>query len=354
VPTGVHQLLPVFSYGDAIGAATLRTQAILRGLGFRSETFAGLVDQRLAAHARGAGELLDALQPGDAVIYRLSIGSPLAQQVERCGARLVIVYHNITPPEFYRGTSLEVTLRLEQGRRDLRRLAPLADLVIADSSFNLAEARAAGARRFAVVPPPIDLTRLAPRPSHPSDPPSVLFVGRVAPNKRHDTLLRAVAALRATAVPDARLVIAGSADDTGSYLERLRDLAERLGISDAVELDGRRLSDTEISRRYARAAVFACASDHEGFGIPLVEAMAFEVPVAAYAAGAVPETVGGAGLLLHDRDPLVWAACIARLIRDQELRRGLVAAGRQRVAELSEPVIAEKLATALGDAGIEP
>ena len=350
----VHQLLPVFSYGDAIGAATLRTQAMLHGLGYRSETFAEVIDPRLQRSARPAAELLASLQDGDAVLYRLSIGSPLASLVERSGARRVIVYHNITPARYFGGTNPRVTYWLERGRGDLRRLAPIADLVIGDSTYNLDEAVEAGARHGAVVPPPADLERLLPHASQPSTPPTVVFVGRMAPNKRHDTLVRALVALRATEVVDARLALVGTADDTSTYLTRLRTLVSSLGVEDAVDIVAERVTDSQVAARYATAAVFATASEHEGFCVPLVEAMAFDVPVVAYAAGAVPETAGGAALLLDDRDPLLWAAALARAIGDSRVRDMLIKRGRSRLQDFAPAVVQRRLGDALRGAGITP
>jgi glycosyltransferase involved in cell wall biosynthesis len=350
----VHQLLPVFSYGDAIGGAVLQMRGMLRRLGYRSAIYADLIDRRLGREARPAAELAGRMGRDDVLVYHLSIGSPLARLVEATPARRVIVYHNLTPPEFYRGTSPRVVYWLERGERELHRLAPLADLVVGDSTYNLEAPLAAGARRHTVIPPPVDLGRLAPRPSAPGCPPVVLFVGRIAPNKRQEELIRVIAAARATTLPEARLVLAGSADDTGGYLAGLRSLAERLGVAGAVEIPGRRLSDAELGERYAAASVFACASDHEGFCIPLLEAMAFSVPVVARAAGAVPETLGEAGLLVASRDPLVWAELLARAAGDRRLRDQLAAAGRRRLADFSEEAITARLAEALRGIGAGP
>ncbi|HEX3604885.1 MAG TPA: glycosyltransferase [Candidatus Dormibacteraeota bacterium] len=327
-------------------------RSMLRGLGFRSEIFADLIDRRVAREARPADELARRTGDGSTLLYHLSIGSPLARMVEGFEGPRVLVYHNITPPDFYRGTSPRVVYWLERGERELRRLAPLADLVIGDSTYNLEAPLAAGARRHAVVPPPVDLSRLAPRAARPARPPVVLFVGRLAPNKRQEELIRVLAALRATAAPDARLVLAGSADDTGGYLAGLRRLAERLGVADAVDIPARRLSDVELGAHYAAASAFACASDHEGFCIPLLEAMAFSVPVVAHAAGAVPETLGDAGVLVRDRDPLVWAGLLGRVLTDQRLRATLTAAGRRRLEDFSTAATTRRLEAALREIGV--
>jgi len=348
----VHQVLPVYSWGDAIGGAVQRTQQILRALGFRSETFAQVHDPRL--QARPAAELPEAAAADDAVVYHLSIGSPVADLFAQCQARKVIVYHGITPAEYYAATSAEVTYWLERGREELRRLVAAADLVIADSKHNLDECAPFGPRRAAVIPPPVDLERLRPRPAVPERPPRILFVGRTAPNKRHDTLLRALAALRATAISDARLHVVGSSFDTGTYLRRLRDLAERLGVDQALDMTGEHAGDAEVADAYARASIFACASAHEGFCVPLVEAMAFHVPIVALSRTAVPDTLDGAALLLDDRDPLIWAGALARGVLDHGLRAELIARGRRRLDDFAESAIAQRLSAALTEAGITP
>ena len=350
--TAVHQLLPVFSIGDAIGGAVLGTQSMLRDLGFESRIYAELYDERLAAKTLPADRILDDVNRDDAVLYHLSIGSAVADIFEDVRARRCIVYHNITPPAYYRTVNPRVTSWLEQGREDLARLAPVVDLVIGVSAFNLEDVKRLGARRCAVVPPPADLERLRPRPSQPADPPFVLFVGRIAPNKRIEELIRMVAALRATTMPDARLVIAGSAEDTDVYVAGLRDFAQELGVAVSVDLSGRRRDDAEIGDLYASAAVFACASEHEGFCVPLLEAMAFEVPIVALAAGAVPDTLDSAGILLGTRDPLLWGAVVDRLVRDTDLRSRLMTAGRRRLSDFSDGAVRNALAQALRMAGI--
>jgi len=352
----VHQLLPVFSYGDAIGGATVRTQRMLRKLGYRSEIFAGLIDRRFAGSAFPAADLLtpSALDPGDAVLYRLSVGSPLARTFESLPARRVLWFHNITPPEYFRQVSETVAYWTERGWNDLRRLAPRVDGVIADSSFNLREAQQAGGG--ADVPgwvvPIFDVARLRPRASHPTAPPTILFVGRVAPSKCHEDLIRAVAALRATGHPEARLTMLGTADDCKPYLTSLQRLIAQVDVGDAVALTGKRSTDAEVAAAYASATLFASASEHEGFCVPLLEAMAFGVPVVAHDAGAVAETIGGAGLVLDSKDPLVWAEAFGRVIDGGDLRQGLVAAGRHRLGDFDDGHSEARLREALHGLGL--
>ena len=349
----VHQLLSDFAVGDAIGTITLQTRTMLRSLGFASEIYANVIDDGLRHEARPAARIDEDLGHTDAVIYRLSIGSPLARRVARLRNPRVIVYHNITPPAYFRAANPRVAQRLQAGREELAMLVPRVDLCIGDSAFNAEEMRLLGAHRGAVVPPLVDLQRLHPRPSQPQAAPLLVCVSRVAPNKCHDDLIRALAALRRTAQPDARLAIVGRSTDTEDYVAALRRLAADLGVADAVDWPGR-LDDAEVGDLYARAAVYLCASEHEGFCVPLLEAMAFDVPIVAYAAAAVPDTLGGAGILLRNKEPLLWAATIDRVVSDTALRQVMIDRGRRRLEDFSAGTIRRQLQDALGSIGVVP
>jgi glycosyltransferase involved in cell wall biosynthesis len=349
--TAIHQLLPVFSPGDAIGQAVQRMRSAFQQAGFGSETFAEEIHQRLQGEARPAAELEAAVAPGDVVVYHLSIGSGSTRLFARLGCRRVIVYHNVTPSRYFEEASPRVAYWLEQGRRDLARLAPTVELGVGDSAYNAEELTAAGCPATLVIPPPVDLARLSPRPARAAHPARLIFVSRLAPNKRQEDLIRVLAALRAGGQPEATLVLPGGWDDTETYVAGLHRLARELEVADAVELPGR-LGDRELGDLYAGAAVAVCASEHEGFGMHLLEAWAFDLPLVARAAAAVPETVGDAGILLRSADPLVWAAVVDRVIRDGKLRGALVERGRRRLRDFSDAALRDRVAELLERLGL--
>jgi L-malate glycosyltransferase len=348
VPAAVHQLVPVLARGDAISGCVLRFQRLLRAQGIASQVFASLTDPALRSRARPVQQLHDALDRDDAVMYHLSIGSRLAAIFAALPARRVVYYHNVTPAESLDGASPILAHHLRWGRADLALLARIADLGIAPSAFSAAELRAAGARRVAVVPLAADVQRLAPRRSTPAAAPVLLFVGRFAPHKRQDFLIRVLAGLKGTHAPDATLVLAG-APEVPRYIRALEEFAARLGVRDAVSMHAGRLDDRAVADLYARASAFLCASDHEGFCVPVLEAMSFSVPVLAYADGAVAETVGGAGVVLQDRDPLVWSQLAWRLSSDDRVRERLVGAGSARLLDFSDRAISARLVSALAE-----
>lgn len=349
--TAIHQLIPTFSYGNAIGEATLGMQSLLRRLGFESEIFADLIDRRVHRHARSTEEL-PTLGAEDGLIYHLSIGANTARVFRASRAKQILVYHNITPPQYYDEINPRVAYWLRQGHIDLSELAPTAALCIADSPFNANELRSYGARRITVLAPHVDLDRLHPRPATPAAPPTILFVGRIAPNKKQEDLIRALAAMQTTSVSNARLVLAGGREDTEGYASSLADLATRLNVNNRVEFSPPGLSDAALTNYYATASVFACASEHEGFCMPLVEAMAFSVPVVAFRAGAVPETVGDAGVIIDTKDPFVWADILQTVICDESLRQILIAAGHARLDAINKDRSSRKLSDALSSIGL--
>jgi glycosyltransferase involved in cell wall biosynthesis len=275
---------------------------------------------------------------------------------------LVVDYHNITRPELQEDWDPEPARRSTQALGQLRRLAPRAALGIADSAFNEGDLRAAGCRRTAVVPVLVDLARLDEVP----DPlverrlaarregggADWLFVGRVVSSKAPHDLVKALWAYRRLYDPAARLHLVGSTPSR-PYLVALRRFAAQLGLSDAVRVAGE-VSDAALAAYYRAADVLVCTSRHEGFGIPLIEAMAAGVPVVALATSAVPDTVGPAGILVDRPEPALVAAAVARVLGDGELRRRLVEAGRARAAlhrlDVSGPHAVEILASVAGRA----
>lgn len=348
----VHQLVPVLTVGDGVSGAALRFRDLLRRSGYASEIYAELIHPNLKREARPAADLPEQARAEDGVIYHLSMGSPLAAVFARLSARQIVFYQNVTPPESMNGASPVFVHHLRWGRADLAVLAPRTTLGLAASEFSAKELRGAGARRVAVVQLPLNLTRLRPRRATPSPDVLLLFVGRFAPHKRQDVLIRVLAALRATHAPRARLVLIGS-DDLPAYIRALREFADTLGVGATVRIETR-LSDRALGDLYAKASVFLCASDHEGFCLPVLEAMSFSVPVVAHVAGAVAETVGDGGLLLEDRDPLVWAELAWRLATDVAIRERFIYAGLRRLTHFSDAAISEQLVGALTSIGLRP
>ena len=341
--TALHQLLPSYARRDAIGSHALRLQALLQGAGYASEVFATWRDD-----APGPSLPLSALRsrPGErtVLLYHLSTGSEVATLVAERREPLVVDYHNITPSAVFGRWEPTIGPELAQGRRQLAELADRAALAVADSAYNASECREAGYRRAEVAPILLDVDALVSEVDHTAlqrlgDERAAqggkdwLFVGRLAPHKAQHDVIKAFAAYRRAYDPHARLTFVGG-PSSHSYLRALEGCVTTLGLDEAVRIRGS-VSSGELAAHYASADVFTCLSDHEGFCVPLLEAMAYGLPVVAYAAAAVPETLGGAGLLLPRKDPATVAAACHRVGTDQVLADRLAAAGRARLARFS-------------------
>lgn len=337
----IHQVLVSASPGDAITNSAFELRELLRQVG-PSDIYARNI------HPWIADEVLDlakyyatsSVYPRDDVIlYHASIGDPevhgfVADRPER----LILVYHNISPAEAFAPYEPGFAGLLEAGRRDLSLLRERVTMALCDSAFNAAELIALGYEDVRVTPLIID-----PRSLHGIDRdegtanhlaqmitgPTALFVGQILPHKRPELLVQAFHALVTYLIPEAHLILVGS-PRLPRYAQAVQRQIAELGLHRAW-ITGAVAADT-LRSFYERADVFMTASDHEGFCVPLLEAMSFDVPILARATSAVPETLGGAGLLLDPDDgPLVIAEAWATLLTDTEERERLVAKGRERL-----------------------
>jgi len=341
----VHQFTATLSPRDAVSHHTLEVDEILREMGHETELFAQSIHPELRHRARAFRdhEALDA----DVLLYQASIGSPVADYLLSRAEPLVIDYHNLTPAELFDPWEPHVGAELDFGRRQLARLARRARRGLADSRYNADELVAAGLADVAVAPVLFD-----PPPPGPDrslvigDPPTVLFVGRLAPNKCHEDLISAVAVLRETQ-PSARLVLVGGVS-SHRYESALRTLAADVCPGGVVFAGS--VSEAELADWYRTADVFLCLSEHEGFCVPVIEAMGAGTPVVARAAAVIPETVGDAAVLLEDTSPVAVAVAIERVLADTTLREWLSARGRARADAFSPVFSRATMRAALADA----
>ena len=284
-------------------------------------------------------------------ILQHSIGSEVAQGVIRNRSPIVLNYHNITPASYFQAWQPELARSVERGRQQLSQLAPLTRRGIADSEFNAQELRGLGIGDVVVSPVLWQLDGRIGQVGHEEadiaeDGGTVLFVGRLAPNKCQHDLIAAFAVLSRFR-PQSRLVLVGDASPP-QYLLSLKSLARRLGVYGRVVFAGK-VSDKDLLQWYELSDVLACTSEHEGFGVPLVEAMANGLPVVAYDAAAVAETVHGAGIVLTDKRPATLATALDRVLGDQHLRSTLRDLGIKAAQRFDISVTREQMWIALKD-----
>jgi glycosyltransferase involved in cell wall biosynthesis len=355
-PTRIDQVVHILAHNDAIGSHVLAVRDVLRGAGFESDIYAGQVHPELKHESRPVEDLPLTPRAASWLLFHHSIGTTVAETVLKRPEPLLIDYHNITPAALVDRWAPWVTEELELGVDQLEQLGPKSFFGFAHSAFSEKQLQQAGCHRTTVVPPLFSI------PASGADPTALeslraekvdggsdwLFVGRISPHKAQHDLIKALACSRQVYDRDARLHLVGTSlgDD---YLRALARFASRLGVGDAVRMTGA-VPARVLSAYYETADVFVCASDHEGFCVPIVEAMAKGVPVVAYDAAAVGETVGSGGVLLEEKSPIVVAAAVDRVLGDRALSGRLAGSGRRRAAELSMPASGRQLARAVGQA----
>jgi glycosyltransferase involved in cell wall biosynthesis len=338
----IHQVLQGAAPGDAVTNSALEWRRLLRQVG-PSEIFATHVDPQLADDVLPLGAYYE--QPSaragrNLLLYHLSIGATEVMAFLRLRPeRLGLVYHNVTPARYFDDIQPDFAAELRQGRADLEALRDRAEFALAVSPYNGRELEALGYRSVHHVPLVVDVHRLretTPDPAYEVNldldgGPLVLYVGQVLPHKRPDFLLSMYHVLSTYRVPEASLVLAGPGR-VARYRVAVTRFARQLNLY-RCSLAGW-VSDAQLAALYRRADVFVTASEHEGFCVPLLEAMAWDVPVVARRFAAVPETLGPSGLLMAPDDgPLMMAEAVEAALTDSTLRASLVEGGRLRLAE---------------------
>jgi L-malate glycosyltransferase len=335
----VQQILSGAGPRDAITNQAMQFRLRFRESGWGGADYAARIDSGL----NGSIAPLEGLAVGgdDLLLLHHSAGTPRLGELLRLPNPKLLLYHNVTPPEWLWDRAPVAALRCAIGREQLSELVRAVDVAAAASAFSAAELRSLGAARTEVIPLLVDTGRLGPPTTRtPGESPTILFVGRLSPHKRQAEMIRVFATYRRNRAPGARLALVGD-PVTADYAAHLRRLADTVAPG-AVTIESG-LSEAELGTRYRSADVFLCLSGHEGFCAPLLEAFHFGIPVIARPDGAVPETVGNAALLIDDSDPAVLAELLHLAVRDEACRGELRTRGRERLRLYSPEIVAGRL-----------
>jgi glycosyltransferase involved in cell wall biosynthesis len=338
VTAAIHQFVAGYATRDAISNEARTLRGVFKRWGYDSAIFSE--SRRILPELRGdtvdVSEARSRCGATDVALLHLSIGSPVNEVFASLPCRKAILYHNVTPPHYFERVNPNTANSLALGLRQVRSLAGAAEVNMADSDFNGSELAALGYRDVRTFPLALDFDSIGTPPDRATMDKfsdgrlNILFVGRGAPNKRLEDLLAALVCLQAGGEPHSRLILAGSFAGTETYYSFLLSEA-RSAAPDSVHIMGS-VSQPVLSALYRSASVFLCMSEHEGFCIPIVESMVHNVPVLAYAAAAVPETMDGAGVLFRNKDFPSIAEMLLRLSRDPVLREAVINGQRERLA----------------------
>jgi L-malate glycosyltransferase len=345
----IHQFVAGYSHGDAISNEAIVMREIFREWGYQSDIFSEprRILPDLRGDARDVASLRAECKPDDIVLLHLSVGSEVNTIFGDLPCRKAILYHNITPAEYFRGMQDHIAGLLDQGRQQMKALAGKASVVMADSGFNARELQDLGYGEVHVLPLVLDLERLRKHANrytldkYGDDLVNILFVGRCVPNKRIEDCLDAFYYFQKYVEPNSRFIHIGSYAGIEQYHALLLTMIRDRQLKN-VELVGTMRQD-ELNATYKCSRLFLCMSEHEGFCIPLIEAMVHDVPVLAYAAAAVPETLDGAGVLFREKRFDLIAEMMGRMVRDRLLRHALVQSQRERLVRYEQRDLAADL-----------
>ncbi|HJO04604.1 MAG TPA: glycosyltransferase family 4 protein [Acidobacteriota bacterium] len=356
-PAAIHQLSVSAAYGDAIGNEALQIRQALRAAGHESAIFAEIIDPRVSFKVRAFREYREVTGPDNVVLLHYSLGSAVSKLAREIDDRLVLIYHNITPAEWFIPYELGIAHACAAGRLELASLRERTALALGDSEYNRKELEELGFEPTGVLPLLLDLSHLDEHADrmvlklNEERRTTWLFVGRIVPNKRFEDLIRAFTYYRRYIDHRAQLLIVGDYGPFVNYyyaLQRLMDEIHSVGVQFVGHV-----SEEELRAYYRIASVFVCLSEHEGFCVPLFEAIHGEIPVIAFSAAAVPYSTGGGVLLLEDKDPAIVSETVACVLGDADLRRGLLERQRQLLQHVDPPRVIEALFAHLNDIGVE-
>ena len=344
----VNQWVPAAHKGDAIGDSARRVRGMLRAAGHASELFALTIDDDLRGDVRPFAD--PEARRGDVTIFHFALPSPMTAAFASLGGVRVLQYHNITPAAFFAPYDPALFRLAALGRRELATLAGGVDLALGDSEFNRQELEDMGFAPTGVMPIAVNTERITGAPRRPALEKilgdgliNILFVGRIVPNKRIEDHIRLAEMYKRHVDSYYRFIFVGRCDAVPRYYAQVRALvAEFRMLRDRFWFTGP-VPDEDLAAFYRWADAYVSLSEHEGFCVPLVEAMAADVPVLAYAAGAVPETLGGAGVLFAPKDLEFAAEMLGTLVYDHRVRAAVLEGQRRRVADFAPDRIERRL-----------
>jgi len=348
----VNQWVPAAHKGDAIGDSARRVRDLLRTMGHESEIYALTIDEDMRQEARAFTDA--AARSGEITIFHYALPSPMTEAFASLPSGRVLQYHNVTPASYFAPYDPGLFRLAALGRSELATLAGRTDLALGDSEYNRAELESLGFDRTGVFPIAVDTARITRHSERPAidrmlddELVNFLFVGRIAPNKKIEDVIKLAEVYKRYVDAYYRFIFVGRFDVVPRYYAMIRALmAEYRLLDDRFVFTGP-VPDEELAVYYRHAAVYISMSEHEGFCVPLVEAMAADVPVLAYAAAAVPDTLGGAGVQFAPKDLEVAAELLGRLAFDDRLRAEVIAGQRRRLADFGDARITRDLTALL-------
>ena len=302
----VHQIVTSLTYGDAISNETLAIKKFLNEEGIESEIYGYYHHPKLSKYFNHYSSFLSQSSKDDILIFHFSIGSPVSKTYFQAKEKKIMIYHNITPYKFFENYHRILAKECYKGRLELEKFVNKTDLGLGDSEYNRLELEELGFKKTGVLPIVMDFAKFDRDGSkiikslYGDDKFNILFVGRVIPNKKIDELVKLFAIYQRYYNPNSRLIIAGEYRGFERYLSDIYQIIGKYQVKDVI-LTGH-ISFNDLVAFYKIADLYISLSEHEGFGVPLLEAFYNKIPVIGYDAGAVKETMNGGGIIIKEKN----------------------------------------------------
>ncbi len=338
----IHQIVPDFYQFDAISQHARHINRMLKESGINTALYAQrVVPPSLASEVLPVTEAFRKVRDSDTLLFHFSIFSPLVDTLDNLPGRKVMIYHNITPPRFFEGVSRKTAVACERGRRQLTDAARIFHLALGVSRFNERELKKVGYKATDVLPLVVETNTRDDQSIRSlyylSEKITLLHVGKWAPNKKIEDVVR-VFHLYHKINPESRLVLVGRSWEWENYTVSILDLIQRLHLQEDIRII-QGLDASDLAALYRASDVYLSMSEHEGFCMPLIEAMAAACPVIAFRAGAVPETVQHAGLLLDQKNFLEIAEVIHYVTEHEDFQDQLRSKGKGRAKAFTHEAV---------------
>ena len=322
----IHQVVPILAPRDAVGNEVLNIRNTLRESGYDSEIFVETVHPEMSSECKNYLSNKNHLN-ADLIIYHHAIGSKLADDLMNSSEKLVLFYHNITPEKYFEGVNEDIIKSIQVGREQLRKLKEQTILAISHSQFSSDELKSNGYSKIITIPFLIDFDNYKGPQNEKlikkfGKSINILFVGRVVPHKRIENLLKVFAYYNFCINPNSNLLLVGNHIGSEKYYQWLRDIEKKSKLPNVHFVT--KSDNVDLATYYQLAHVFVTMSEHEGFGVPLLESMFFGVPIIAYKSSAIPETLGNSGIQIQNEKPEEIAEIIDIIKSDHKLKNEII------------------------------
>jgi glycosyltransferase involved in cell wall biosynthesis len=348
----IHQILPSISYGDAVSNHVVEIREILKEMNYDSEIYAENIHPKMLKLAKPISEYKSVSSPSNVVLFHMAIGSDVSYFVKSLPDKKVLIYHNITPHSYFLEYNDGLVNLTQRGRQELKLFKDCVDLALGVSEYNRRELEEAGFKNTDVLSIIVDFDKynqVTNRTLHKYEENSVnlLFVGRYVPNKKIEDIIKIFYYYKTYLNSNSNLFIVGSYNGMEKYYSNLKNMVRELNLDD-VHFTGH-VEFADLIHYYRLADIFLCMSEHEGFCVPLLESMYFEIPIISFNSTAIPYTLGNAGILVNKKNYLEIAEMIDVVINDSELKAKVIKKQQERLSHFDKDKISEKFKRIIED-----